>query len=248
MQYLILDVETTGLPDFKKPADAPGQPRVCGVGLIHLDDNFSVEKKQAFIIKPDGWVIDPNSEATKVHGITQERAEAEGVEMREVARIYGNAIDERRIIVGFNVAFDLKLMRAELRFCGYPDRYLQTRHICTMQGCRQIVDARGVNGQKKAPRLEEACAHFGIDQGAGAHTGLGDAESAYEILLRLRDAGAVPEFVDPYDKTSGPKKAHRAHLDKKARPQGREYEQMVLDEQALTSQPDFLRGASEDGK
>lgn len=239
MDYLILDLETTGLPDFKKPADAPGQPRVCGVGLIHLDEKFEVERKQAFIIKPSGWVIDPGSEATKVHGITQERAEAEGVDMREVARIYGDAIDARRVIVGFNVAFDLKIMRAELRYCGYPDRYMQTRHICVMQGCRQLVDARTVDGRKKAPRLEEACAHFGIDQGDGAHTGIGDAESAYQILLRLRDAGCVPAFTDPYDK--GPKKKPTARPPGWTRGAGADYEREVVEQQ------DFIGGANEDG-
>lgn len=245
MNYAVIDTEGSGLFDFRKPADAPGQPRMAALGLILVNDKFEVEEKKLWLVRPDGWTFDDTGEAAKKNGLTHAQLMADGVDVREPLRAVGDAIDTRRIWVGFNAPHDMKTFRAECRYVGFPDRYMQTRHICVMQGCRQIVDARGVNGQKKAPRLEEACAHFGIDQGAGAHTGLGDAESAFEILLRLRDAGCVPEFTDPYEKASGPKKAHRAHLDKKtaARPQGYEYEQMILNEQA-----DFLRGASEDGK
>ena len=234
MNYLILDVEATGLPDFKKPADAAGQPRVCAIGMIFTDEKLVVEKEHGLIIKPNGWTIDPESDASKVHKITQERAEVEGIDMHEAARIYGSAIDDRRVVVGHNVTFDLKLMRAELRFCGYPDRYLQTRHICTMQGCRQLVDARTADGRKKAPKLAEACAFFGIDQGDAGHTGMGDARSALEILRRLKVAGQFPAFTDPYDRGK-PKAA--------ARPQGRAYEEMVV-----RDQQDFIDGASENGK
>jgi hypothetical protein len=95
-------------------------------------------------------------------------------------------------------------MRAEFRHVGYPDRFMETRHICAMQGCRQIVDARTPDGRKKAPKLEEAVKHFGIEVPGDVHSALPDAHKAYQILLRLRDLGAMPAFKDPYDK--GPKK------------------------------------------
>lgn len=247
MNYAVIDTEGSGLFDFKKPADAPGQPRMAALGLILLNDTFEVESKRGWLIRPEGWTFDNNSEAAQKNGLTHERLMDEGVDVREALRPYGDAIDQRRIVVGFNVPHDLKTLRAEARYVGFPDRYMQTRYICVMQGCRSLVDARTATGAKKAPRLEEACKHFGIDQGTGAHTGLGDAESALQILLKLAEVGAVPEFTDPYTKASGPKKAHRAHLDKKAdRPQGRAYEEMVVREQQ--EQQDFLRGASEDGK
>lgn len=243
MNYAVIDTEGSGLFDFTKPADAAGQPRMAALGLILLNDKFEVEEKHGWLIKPQGWAFDNNSDAAKKNGLTHELLMAEGVDIKEPLRAYGDAIDQRRIVVGFNIPHDLKTLRAEARYVGFPDRYMQTRYICVMQGCRQLVDARTADGRKKAPRLEEACKYFGIDQGTGAHTGLGDAESAYQILLRLRDAGCVPAYKDPYEKTSAPKKAHRAHLDRQARPQGREYEEQVIREQQ-----DFIGGASEDGK
>ena len=146
------------------------------------------------------------------------------------------AIDARRIVVGFNVLHDLKQLRAEMRFVGYPDRFMQTRYICAMQGCRKIVDARNVKGQKKAPKLEEACAFFGIVQ-AAQHEALDDATSALAILRKLREMGQMPAFTDPYERGTKPKTVA------KVRPQGRAYEEAVRN-----GQQDFIGGANEDGK
>ena len=233
--YIITDTESDGLPDYKKPADAVGQPRVAAIGMIFVDPDLEVQEEHSFLIRPEGWTFDNNGDAAKVNGLTHERLMAEGVPVKDALRIYGAAIDDRRIVVGFNIIHDIKLLRAELRYVGFPDRYMQTRTLCVMQGCRKIVDARTADGKKKAPKLAEACAFFGIEQGDGGHTGIGDAHSALAILRKLRDAGEMPAYTDPYDKGK-PKAAA-------PRPQGREYEEHVISEQQ-----DFLRGASEDGK
>jgi len=200
MNYIIADTEGSGLFDYTKPADAPGQPRVAAVGLILTDGNLEVQQEHSFLIKPNGWTFDNNSDAAKVNGLTHERLMDEGVGIEEALRIYGGAIDDRRIIVGFNVLHDLKSLRAELRHAGLPDRYMQSRYICCMQGCRKTVDARTEAGKKKAPKLAEACAYYGIEQGGDGHTAIGDARSALEILRRLRDADEFPAVKDPYER------------------------------------------------
>lgn len=198
-KYAIVDTEGSGLFDYKKPADAPGQPRMAAIGLILCNEVLEIEEEHGFLIKPEGWVFDDECDAAKINGLTHARLMAEGVDVREPLRLYGAAIDQRRIVGGFNVPHDLKTLRAELRYVGFPDRFMQTRHICVMQGCRKEVDARTVDGKKKAPKLAEACAHFGIEQASG-HTGIGDAHSALAILRKLRDLGQMPAYIDPWDK------------------------------------------------
>jgi DNA polymerase III epsilon subunit-like protein len=202
MNYAVIDTEGSGLFDYTKPADAPGQPRMAAMGIILVNGDLEVEQEHGFLIRPEGWTFDDTNDAAKVNGLTQERLMAEGVDVKEPLRLYGDAIDQRRIVVAFNVLHDLKTLRAELRYAGFPDRFMQTRHICAMQGCRKLVDARTADGKKKAPKLAEACAFFGIDQQEGAHTGLGDARSALEILRRLKEAGQFPAFTDPYEKAA----------------------------------------------
>lgn len=200
MEYAIVDTESSGLFDWKKPADAPGQPRMAALGLILVDEDLNLQEEHGFLIKPDGWIFDATSDAAKINGLTHEMLDRDGVPAKDALRIYADAIDKRRIIGGFNVLHDLKLLRAEFRFVNYPDRFMQTRHICAMQGCRKIVDARTADGKKKAPKLEEAVKHFGIEVAGDLHTALPDAHKALEILRRLRDAGEFPAYVDPYDR------------------------------------------------
>lgn len=199
MRYAIVDTESTGLPDYSKPADAPGQPRVCSIGIILTTEELGIESQTSFLVRPTGWVFDNASEAAKVNGLTYERLMDEGVPIVEAIQPYVEAIDAGRIIAGFNVIHDLKMLRAEMRHVGLEDRYLKTRYVCAMQGCRKLVDARGATGKRKAPRLEEACTFFGIEQ-KDKHTALDDALAAHAILQRLRERGEFPAYTDPYEK------------------------------------------------
>jgi len=243
MKYLATDTEGSGLFDFTKPADAPGQPRLAAIGMILADENLTELERHGFLIRPDGWIFDDRSEAAKVNGLTHERLMDEGIPVKEALRIYGDAIDARCIIVGHNILHDLKMMRAEARIAGLPDRFMQTRYICTMQGSRQIVDARTVDGKKKAPRLEEACAFFGIEvEEKGAHTGIGGAERALQILRHLKDRGEMPSFKDPYDKEPKKSRRHGPVMLERAPRQG------SLLPDAEQDIPNFIGGANEDGK
>lgn len=237
MTYIIADTEGSGLFDYRKPADAPGQPRMAALGLILCTDELVIEEQHSFLIRPEGWTFDNNSDAAKINGLTHERLMDEGVPAKDALRVYGDAIDARRIVAGYNVPHDLKMLRAEMRYVGFPDRFMQTRHLCVMQGCRKVVDARTADGRKKAPRLEEACAFFGIERDV-AHTALSDASDALAILRKLRDLGQMPAYTDPYERE--PKKKSPAP---RARPQGRAYEDQVLREQGL-----FVQGVNEDEK
>jgi DNA polymerase III epsilon subunit-like protein len=239
MNYLALDTEGSGLFDFTKPADAPGQPRLAAIGMILADETLAETERHGFLIRPDGWFFDNHSEAAQVNGLTHERLMDEGISVKEALRLYGDALDSRRIVVGHNVLHDLKMMRAEMRLVGYPDRFMETRYICTMQGSRQAVDARTADGKKKAPRLEEACAFFNIPlEEKGAHTGIGGAERALEILRRLHARGEMPAFKDPYDK--GPKKPAP-----KPRARAPLFDDRPDSEQGI---PNFIGGASADDK
>lgn len=200
MNYAIIDTESSGIFDYKKPADAPGQPRMASFGMILANEELEIEAEHGFLIRPDGWTFDDTGDAAKINGLTHERLMDEGVDVKEALRLYGDAIDKRRIIGAFNAPHDIKLLRAEFRYVGYPDRYMQTRYVCAMQGCRKIVDARTPEGKKKAPKLEEAVTHFGIKVPGDLHAALPDAHKAFEILKHLHALGEFPAYKDPYDK------------------------------------------------
>jgi DNA polymerase III subunit epsilon len=199
--HLVIDCETTGLFDYTKPADAPGQPRLCQLGMIWLNDDLSTIAEAEYSIKPDGWTIDPD--ATARNGLTLELLEEIGGPIEPALKQYAEAIDRRHIVVGFNASYDIKVLRGEMRRVKMEDRYMQTRTLDVMQGCRDIVDARTKNGKKKPPTLDEACAFFGVEREPMPHRALGGARATLQILRKMREMAKMPFYRDPYDRKRG---------------------------------------------
>jgi len=206
MQLLFIDAEATKLFDFTKRAHEEGQPRLAEIAMIFVDgDTTEIQSQHDFLIKPRGWMMSP--EAIEKTGLTTEYLEEHGGPIDEALDLYARAIESRRVLAGWNLRnFDMKLMRGELRRAGKDDHYMQSRSLCLMQASRRIVNALDKRGHVKAPRLEEACAHFNIVQKAG-HRALSDAMDTYEIWKKLREQGVHPELHDPYNKTPKTKKA-----------------------------------------
>jgi DNA polymerase-3 subunit epsilon len=74
------------------------------------------------------WLIDPGVEiparATEVHGITTERARAEGVQpadaLDEIASVLADALSAGRPVVAFNAQYDLSILEEELKRHDLP--------------------------------------------------------------------------------------------------------------------------------
>lgn len=205
MQILFFDTESNKLFDFTKRAHEEGQPRLAQIGMIFADgETGEIQSQHEFLIKPRGWIMEP--EAIEKTGLTTEYLDQHGGPIDEALDLYVRAIESRRVLGGWNLRnFDMKLMRGELRRAGKEDLFMQSRSIDLMQSCRNIVQARDKRGMVKAPRLEEACAHFNFEQ-PKAHTALADANSVYQIWQKLREHGIHPEVNDPYNKTPKTKK------------------------------------------
>ena len=86
--YLIFDTETTGLPqNWKAPlADFDNWPRLVQLTWqVHDVEGKLIDVKN-YIVKPEGFDIPFN--ASKIHGISTERAEKEGMPLSEVLDIF----------------------------------------------------------------------------------------------------------------------------------------------------------------
>lgn len=192
MPYVVLDTETSGLFDFKLPADAPGQPRLAEVHLILLDDDLKIEEQRHFFVKPEGWEMTEG--ATKVNGLTTEMLTEKGVPVVEVLAAYTDLIKAGRIAVAHNSQYDLKMMRAELRRAGKPDLFEETPNICTMRGLTDVckIPPKGGRGGYKFPALSEACVFFGITN-MGDHSAQNDALAVVELLRQMKSLNVLPD-------------------------------------------------------
>lgn len=199
MPYVIFDTETTGLPDWKLPADHPDQPRLASAAFLLADDDFNVTEEFYSLVKPDGWQM--SEEAMRVTGITMEKLNDEGRPVRELLDFYAAAIDAGRISCAHNHQFDGKMMRGELRRAGMNDKFEQTPTICTMRSMTNIckIPPKGNRGGYKWPTLSEALVFIHAEN-LGDHSAINDARGVAELLRYLHKTGQMPDAKVNYAK------------------------------------------------
>lgn len=192
--YCIFDTETSGLADFRAPADAPGQPRLASIAMIAVDEALNLVAATSVLIRPEGWEMSP--EATKVNGLTQEMLLRHGVPIREVLWRYSDEIERGATLVAHNVQFDTKVMRGEMRRAGMSDMFSSTATVCTMRTLTDRVCMPSSTGRGfKWPRLSEAVETLLKRDHRDAHGCLPDALACLD-LFRWMKANAVGPFSE----------------------------------------------------
>lgn len=172
------DLETTGTE--------PLEARIVTAAVVAVGPDGEPARRHA-------WLADPGiripAQASAIHGISSERATAEGRPVREVAdEIAGTLVDYWRRgvpVVAYNAAFDLTLLTAELRRHGLPS--LSDRLDCAPIG--PVVDPytidRAVDRYRKGKRtLEAVCLEYGVVHG-GAHDAAADALAAVRVAYAI---------------------------------------------------------------
>lgn len=185
--YLIFDTETTGLPrNWNAPlTDSDNWPRCIQIAWQLHDAMGNVIEHQDYLVKPEGFNIPFDAE--KIHGISTELAEAEGITLQEVLLKFSEALKKTKFLVGQNVGFDLNIMGAEYLRMGLENPLpefpvLDTCTETTAQLC-QIPGGRG--GKFKLPTLTELH-QFLFDVPFGeAHNATADVEATTRCFLEL---------------------------------------------------------------
>ena len=189
--FLIFDTETTGFPkDWNAPlTDFDNWPRVVQIAWqIHGPEGELIDV-QDHIIYPEGYDIPFN--ATKIHGISTDRAKAEGKPLAEVLATFQAAMDTCEFIIGHNVRFDLNVTGCEyLRTTGAnPFTSKKSLDSCTEITAELCQIPGGRGGRYKLPKLEELHQHLfgeGFDE---AHNAAFDVEATARVFLELLRIG-----------------------------------------------------------
>lgn len=180
---LIFDTETTGLANFRLPADHPSQPRLVQLAALLLDDSLEERASFSAIVRPDGWTI-PEDVSIK-HGITTEIAKAVGFPLRIVLSLLAEFAGPAKLRVAHNLDFDDLIVtaafkRAELPWTGRADGF------CTMRAMTPLCKLPGKYDDYKWPKLQEAHVHaFGLEFD-GAHNATADVRACAQIYRWLR--------------------------------------------------------------
>lgn len=145
------------------------------------------------------WLVNPGVDipqgATDVHGVTTEKAHADGIPAEQGVREFANAVryalDAGYALVAFNAAFDLSMLNAECERYGLG---LLEEH-CGRKVAR-VVDPltidRAVDRFRKGGRtLGDVCGHYAIVL-EDAHTADADAVAAARVAYRLAQRSQMP--------------------------------------------------------
>ncbi|WP_042423333.1 exonuclease domain-containing protein [Streptacidiphilus anmyonensis] len=193
------DLETTGTE--------PGESRIVTAALVEVKEGEPVRRRE--------WLADPGvaipAEATAVHGITTQRAVAEGRPAGDVvAEVAAALVAYWRAdipVVVYNAPFDLSLLAAELRRHDLPSLERQLGAAAVGPVVDPLVVDRAVDKYRKGSRsLENASAVYGVRL-EEAHEAGADALAAVRVALALGErypvevGGLAPE--DLHDRQVG---------------------------------------------
>lgn len=152
--YLFFDTETTGVPrNWKAPVtDLNNWPRLVQLAWLLYDTKGNKVSDREYIIKPSGFTIP--TDASKVHGITNEKANEEGNSLSIVLQEFEALIKQVSYLVAHNMSFDEKIVGAELLRNNMINSVASKNKICTMEKTTNYCAISSPYGYKW-PKLSE---------------------------------------------------------------------------------------------
>ncbi len=191
--FLIFDTETTGLPkNYKAPVtDSDNWPRMVQLAWQLHDNSGKLLQAKNYIVKPDGYDIPIG--VSKIHGITTERAERDGHDLKLVLEELKADLERTNYNVGHNIEFDVNIVGAE--FFRIDNTINEQFHsLATIDTMKTSVDFCAIPGGRgggfKYPSLTDL--HKKL-----FNKGFGDAhDAAYDVDATARCFfGLVKNFV-----------------------------------------------------
>lgn len=196
MKTFIFDTETSGLPQTKgfnnyfiySDLDKYKNSRLLSICWKIYDDSELVNEYYS-IIKPDNFEIDNNSIACKINGITKEKANSEGVLLKDILEKLKSDLNDVNTVVAHNINFDKYILLSELFRQSRLDiieLFLSKKLYCTMQNGKDIARVTFKNSSNiKPPKLVELYKHFFNEEFDDAHNAEADVEACAKCYFKM---------------------------------------------------------------
>jgi DNA polymerase-3 subunit epsilon len=171
------DLETTGTE--------PANSRIVTAALV--------EAKDGRVVREQAWLADPGvpipESAAAIHGISSERAAAEGRPVAEVAEELAAALVEYWRagvpVVAYNASFDLSLLEAELARHGLAGLRERLDGAAPGPVLDPLTIDRAVDTYRRGSRtLTNTCAVYGVEL-RDAHRADSDALAALRLVIAI---------------------------------------------------------------
>lgn len=179
---IILDIETTGLPqikgfgDYYNPKDISryNTSRIVSIAFL---DNGGYEKYS--LIKPNDFTI----RNSHFHGITQKKAIEKGISLQDFfSRDLLQKIKDSEFILGHNIHFDINVLLSELYRQGLYSIYsfIENKKLkCSMKLAQDYFKL------KKSPKLTDLYYTLFQKEFQGSHHALSDAKACLACYQKM---------------------------------------------------------------
>ncbi|MCP4607689.1 MAG: 3'-5' exonuclease [Planctomycetes bacterium] len=200
---LFFDTETSAFMNKKIPFDDPHQAWCVQIGAV-LDVPVKDSKEDSkvtelnVLIQANGRTM--NYHAQKIHGITVEQSDVEGIPEVEATSKFAELLMLNPTIVCHNYDFDwpfvYQMMQRNLEELSDEHRskfYMNYDSFCTMKNpkVKAYVDARNVKGHRKMPKLIELHEKLFNTDFKGAHDAMADIRATRRCYYELIDQGII---------------------------------------------------------
>lgn len=200
------DTETTGVD--------PSRDRLVTAALVWRGSHQAGGGRRQTVTT---WLADPGVEipeaASAVHGVTTEKARAEGRPvtevLEEVSALLVAAMAAGTPVVAFNASYDLTLMEAELARHGLPTmRGRLSRELGPIAD--PLVLDRAVDRYRRGKRrLGDLCGVYGVRIGEALHTAEVDVAATLDVLEALATAHPQVAGLSANELVAFQARAHR---------------------------------------
>jgi DNA polymerase III epsilon subunit-like protein len=193
MMLLFLDTETTGLPKYSATNNPVEKwPRVVQLAWSLYDSDGTRESRNSFIIYPTDFSIPMDS--ARIHGITTDRAKAEGVSLHKVLPQFNADVEKAQTVVAHNLDFDLPIVTTEFVRCRLETHLAEKQYFCTMKTPQVVswckLPAKSGRGYKW-PTLNELHLQLFQEEFTGSHNAGADVEACARCYFELRRRGII---------------------------------------------------------
>lgn len=170
-KILFFDCETTGFSS---------QARVVQLAWICQNADGETIGEHSHVIKPDGFDIPEKT--TAIHGISTQEALDGGDDLKEVINSFLSYALSADLLVGHNVAFDIRMIQQELDR-GWMHDIKSIESVCTMKKATKFCG--------KKPKLQKLYEKLFCEQFENAHDALADVRATARCYWELKNLGII---------------------------------------------------------
>lgn len=155
VKFIIIDLETTGLPRNRSapPEETSKWPRVVQIAWMLFDKDRNLVTRRSYILKQSKTIP---QQATAIHGITNQIAKEQGVDPIIVYTELKSDLSRASYMVAHNIEFEYPILECEFIRHGFGRQLENKRTICTMKRSKAYVGIYKMYGNGfKYPKLSE---------------------------------------------------------------------------------------------